>query len=63
MNTSLNENFFENILNNQRNDISKREDEDSDVPALSAEALKALKEFYAEREENEKSNNLEENWV
>ena len=36
-------------------------EDDDDVPRLSAEALQALKEFYAESAAQEKS--LDENWV
>ena len=35
--------------------------DDDDIPQLSAEALKALQEFYAETEAQEKK--LDENWV
>ncbi len=34
---------------------------DEDIPMLSAETLKALQEFLAERESQEK--NIDENWV
>lgn len=37
------------------------EEDDDDVPRLSAAALEALKEFYAESAAQEKS--LDENWV
>ena len=36
-------------------------DEDDDVPKLSAETLKALQEFLIERESQEKA--IDENWV
>ncbi len=36
-------------------------DSDDDIPQLSAETLKALKEFYAESESA--SNQIDEDWV
>lgn len=37
------------------------QDDDDDVPCLSAETFKALQEFYVEKEAIEKS--IDENWV
>lgn len=55
-----------NSVEQTRNEfISKAvEDDDDDVPQLSAEALKALQEFYTESEAKpEGSTEVEENWV
>lgn len=41
--------------------IISRQDDDDDVPQLSAEALRALQEFYAESEAQAKQ--IDENWV
>ena len=45
---------------NRENNI---QDEDDDIPKLSAETLKALQEFYAESELIENKTDVNENWV
>ncbi len=47
-------------VNNKDNLI---QDEDDDIPKLSAETLKALQEFYAESELIENKTEINENWV
>ena len=45
---------------NRENNI---QDDDDDIPKLSAETLKALQEFYAESELLENKTDVNENWV
>lgn len=56
------ENRFETKSKNELDDNNNRgEEDDDDIPCLSEHTLKALQEFYAEAEAQEKS--LDENWV
>jgi hypothetical protein len=43
------------------NCVNINNENDDDIPQLSAEALKALQEFYAESQYHQ--DNLDENWV
>lgn len=50
-------------INNNLENLTKNtcDDDDDDVPQLSAETLKALQEFYAENKN--KDNEIDEDWV
>jgi hypothetical protein len=52
---------IKNELDNNNNRSEGEDDNDDDIPRLSEHTLKALQEFYAEAEAQEKS--LNENWV
>jgi hypothetical protein len=49
------------VETNKLGHLKNEQDEDDDIPCLSAETFKALQEFYCEREAIEK--NIDENWV
>ena len=52
----------EQVIKCEENFLKKSvEEEDDDVPQLSADTLKALQEFYAETEEN--CAKIDEDWV
>jgi len=64
LNRELVNNRFETKCKNEldnNNNRSEGEDDDDDITRLSEHTLKALQEFYAEAEAQEKS--LDENWV
>ena len=52
------------VEENRKEFISKDlGNDDDDVPQLSAEAMRALQEFYTESEAKPDSSEVEENWV